>query len=74
VWSKVPLTFSQAEESEMSMKMPLLIGLRADRALYEVGRLGLRLELQGKSGKVMAQSPKAGELVKQGQPCILTLN
>jgi len=74
VWSKVPLTFSQAEESETGMKMPLLIGLRADRALYEVGRLGLQLELQGKSGKVVAQSPKAGEPVKQGQPCTLTLN
>lgn len=73
IWSKVPLTFSGAEPKDGARQMPSLIGLRADRALYEAGRLGLRLEIAGKSGKVVAQSPKAGEQIKEGQPCMLTL-
>lgn len=72
VWTKVPLRFSDVEEAPK--RMPMLVGLRADRALFEVGRLGLRLELEGKSGKVTAQSPKAGELIKEGEVCKLTLN
>ncbi|MFN3395113.1 MAG: PASTA domain-containing protein, partial [Candidatus Thermochlorobacter sp.] len=73
IWSKVPLTFSDIETKDDTKRMPLLIGLRADRALYEAGRLGLRLEIAGKSGKVVAQSPKAGERVKAGQVCLITM-
>lgn len=73
IWSKVPLTFSDAETKDGARHMPLLIGLRADRALCEAGRLGLRLEIAGKSGKVGAQLPKAGERVKEGQVCVITM-
>ncbi|MCS7013436.1 MAG: penicillin-binding transpeptidase domain-containing protein [Chloroherpetonaceae bacterium] len=77
IWTKVPLTFSEIahhESAHHSKRMPMLIGLRADRALFEASRLGLRLELEGKSGKVVAQSPKAGERITDGEVCTLILN
>ncbi len=81
VWSKPLLRFSEASATESAAiettklpKMPMLIGLRGDRAIFAAANVGLNVHLLGKSGKVIAQSPKAGEPIKQGESCSLTLS
>ncbi|MBC8043681.1 MAG: PASTA domain-containing protein [Rhizobacter sp.] len=57
VWSKVPLMFEDANAS----KMPSLVGLKADRAIYEAKQLGIKVSMQGTGGIVVSQRPKAGD-------------
>lgn len=68
VWTKVPLTF--ADEA----KVPLLVGLRADRAIHAAEQLGLNVQVQGNGSKVSAQSLKAGSEVRQNAPFVLTMS
>lgn len=68
VWTKVPLTF--AEEA----KVPSLVGLRADRAIYAAEQLGLNVQVQGSGSKVSAQSLKAGSQIRQDVPFVLTMS
>lgn len=67
MWTKVPLTF--AEEA----KVPSLVGLNIDRAIYIAEQLGLSVQVQGEGAKVLAQSVKAGSEFKQGAVCVLTM-
>lgn len=71
MWSKVPLTFSGSEQLG---KMPNLVGLRADRAIYEAKQLGLKIRFAGAAGTVVSQTPKAGSAVSASAECWMTMS
>ena len=52
--------------------MPDLKGLSLKDALEIAGNIRMNVEYNG-MGRVVAQSPKAGEQLRKGQICLLTL-
>jgi beta-lactam-binding protein with PASTA domain len=53
--------------------MPDLLGASAREAAIAAARLGLIVELRG-SGRVVEQTPPAGEEIEPGQNCVLRLS
>ncbi len=69
---RVEYTRSPSNITEKEADMPKLLGMSLRKGLQQLGQYNLRIVIKG-SGRIVAQSPQAGERLGDVESCRLTL-